>query len=71
MPRQSGVTKTNQMESYPTNINITVNVTDQSLASFIKRGIIFADGTEHFAEAAHDKAAELQMQMQAELERRL
>lgn len=25
------------------NINITVNVTDQSLASFIKRGIIFAD----------------------------
>ena len=35
------------------------------------RGIIFADGTEHFAETAHDKAAELQKQMQAELERRL
>lgn len=32
-----------QMESYPMNINITVNVTDQSLASFIKRGIVFAD----------------------------
>lgn len=33
------------------------------------RGIIYADATEHFAEAAAEKARELQMQMAKELER--
>lgn len=35
------------------------------------RGIIFADSGEHFAEVAHNKAFELQQQMEAELNKRL
>lgn len=35
------------------------------------RGIIFADSSEHFAEVAHNKAFELQQQMEAELNKRL
>lgn len=35
------------------------------------RGIIFADSSEHFAEVAHNKAFELQQQMEVELNKRL